>query len=416
MEEQEAIVAELVGARERAAALLKAKLEAVAREVEETAARTVAELGAVLPPDLDVLFPLATLPERMSALTRPVLAATPPLECLRSLDRGRAQSEVLQELLRQLEPWCGPRAIVVFRDNNVVGWSGSGFTEEDPVRGWRGPLANSPAFQKVAEGIPVLIAVADDPLLATWLSSSENRALMVPLSLRGKVVGGLVALDAGQPVIAETVQLLAFVTGLLLETLAVRPVVPTPAILDPVEMAAAPAAPPAVVEEEILLPPPPAPAPVPVYVPEPAAPPPPVVERVEPRVAEPAAPAPAPAPEPVIVHAPELPEGHDAASTVQLKVSPHPVAPARTPEVERKHEEARRFARLLVSEIRLYNEQAVQDGRAARDIYNRLKEDIDRSREMFEQRVPGDVRADSNYFYEELVRILGDGDPDTLGL
>ena len=413
MEEQEAIVAELVGARERAAALLKAKLEAVAREVEETAARTVAELGAVLPPDLDVLFPLATLPERMAALTRPVLAATPPLECLRSLDRGRAQSEVLQELLRQLEPWCGPRAIVVFRDNNVVGWSGSGFTEEDPVRGWRGPLASSPAFQKVAEGIPVLIAVADDPLLATWLSSSENRALMVPLSLRGKVVGGLVALDAGQPVIAETVQLLAFVTGLLLETLAVRPVVPTPAILDPVEMAAAPAAPPAVVEEELVLAPP-APAPVPVYVPEPAAAPAPVVERVEPRVVEPAAPA--PAPEPVTVPAPELPEVHDAASTMQLKVSPRPVAPARTPEVERKHEEARRFARLLVSEIRLYNEQAVQDGRTARDIYNRLKEDIDRSREMFEQRVPGDVRADSNYFYEELVRILGDGDPDTLGL
>jgi hypothetical protein len=417
MEEQEAIVAELMGARERAAALLKAKLEAVAREVEETAARTVAELGAVLPPDLDVLFPLATLPERMSALTRPVLAATPPLECLRSLDRGRAQSEVLQELLRQLEPWCGPRAIVVFRDANVIGWSGSGFTEEDPVRGWRGPLASSPAFRSVAEGVPVLIAVADDPLLATWLSSSENRALMVPLSLRGKVVGGLVALDAGQPVIAETVQLLAFVTGLLLETLAVRPVVPTPAILDPVEMAAAPAAPPAIEEDEVVLAPP-VPAPVLVHVPEPAAPPPPAAPRVEAAVAEPAAPAPAPAPTPAPepVPAPELPEVHDAASTVQLKVPPRPVTPARTPEVERKHEEARRFARLLVSEIRLYNEQAVQDGRAAHDIYHRLKEDIDRSREMFEQRVPGDVRADSNYFYEELVRILGDGDPDTLGL
>ena len=169
MDEQETIVAELVGARERAAALLKAKLEAVSREVGETAARTVAELGAVLPPDLEVLFPLAALPERMAALTRPVLAATPPLECLRSLDRGRAQSEVLQELLRQLAPWCGPRAIVVFRDGGVVGWSGAGFTEEDPVRGWRGPLSTSPAFQKVSEGIPVSVAVADEPLLSGWL-------------------------------------------------------------------------------------------------------------------------------------------------------------------------------------------------------------------------------------------------------
>jgi len=70
----------------------------------------------------------------------------------------------------------------------------------------------------------------------------------------------------------------------------------------------------------------------------------------------------------------------------------------------------------LVSEIRLYNEQAVIEGRQTRDIYRRLKEDIDRSREMFEQRVPGEVRAQSNYFFDELVRILADGDSDALGL
>ena len=432
MNDHETIVAELVGARERAAALLKAKLEAAAREVEEASARTVAALGAVMPPDLEVLFPLAQLPERVSALTRPVLAATPPLECLRSLDRGRAQSEVLQELLRQLEPWCGPRAIVVFRDGNVVGWSGAGFTEEDPVRGWRGALAASPGFQKVFEGQPVQLAVADDALLSAWLPASDNRALMVPLSLRGKVVGGLIALDAGQPLVAETVQLLAFLVGLLLETLAVRPVVPTPAILDPVEIEAAPVVAPPTIEEELVLLPPapavvPAPVEVPVRAPAPVAAPPAVVvapapeEAVSPEVPVVAAvPAPAPAPVSVAPPAPEpaeeMPEVHDAAATVQLKVPAQPVTPVRTPEVERKHEEARRFARLLVSEIRLYNEQAVQDGRAARDIYNRLREDIDRSREMFEQRVPADIRADSNYFYEELVRILGDGDPDTLGL
>jgi hypothetical protein len=93
-----------------------------------------------------------------------------------------------------------------------------------------------------------------------------------------------------------------------------------------------------------------------------------------------------------------------------------PVTPPRSPEEERKHEEARRFARLLVSEIRLYNEQAVQEGKANRDIYARLKEDIDRSREMYEQRIPAEVRAVADYFYEELVRTLADGDPDALGL
>jgi hypothetical protein len=123
----------------------------------------------------------------------------------------------------------------------------------------------------------------------------------------------------------------------------------------------------------------------------------------------------------------------DASATVHLKVPvapmvppaapppaavapPAPVAPARPAEDERKHEEARRFARLLVSEIRLYNEQAVQAGKISRDIYQRLKEDIDRSREMYEQRVSADVRASTNYFHDELVRILADGEADALGM
>ena len=131
---------------------------------------------------------------------------------------------------------------------------------------------------------------------------------------------------------------------------------------------------------------------------------------------------------------PELAEPvADASATVHLKVplaptppppppAPAPAAPApppaaaRAPEEERKHEEAKRFARLLVSEIRLYNEQAVQAGKIARDIYHRLKDDIDRSREMYEQRVSADVRSTSNYFRDEMVRILADGEPDALGM
>ncbi len=87
-----------------------------------------------------------------------------------------------------------------------------------------------------------------------------------------------------------------------------------------------------------------------------------------------------------------------------------------SPEDESRHEEARRFARLLVSEIKLYNEEAVERGREQRDLYARLKEDIDRSREMFERRIPPEIRTARDYFHEELVRILGDGDSDALGM
>jgi hypothetical protein len=83
---------------------------------------------------------------------------------------------------------------------------------------------------------------------------------------------------------------------------------------------------------------------------------------------------------------------------------------------ERKHEEARRFARLLVSEIKLYNESQVEQGRRDKDIYERLKEDIDRSRQMYDDRIADDVRKGTNYFYEELVRILADGNTEALGM
>jgi hypothetical protein len=94
---------------------------------------------------------------------------------------------------------------------------------------------------------------------------------------------------------------------------------------------------------------------------------------------------------------------------------PPPAAPPAVADDETKHQEARRFARLLVSEIRLYNEQAVQEGKATLDIYARLREDIERSREMYEQRVPAEIRARTNYFNDEMVRILADGNPEALG-
>jgi hypothetical protein len=83
---------------------------------------------------------------------------------------------------------------------------------------------------------------------------------------------------------------------------------------------------------------------------------------------------------------------------------------------ETLHEEARRLARLLVSEIKLYNEEQVEEGRKKKDLYERLKEDIDRSRQIYEERVDPRVIQTSDYFYQELVRILAAGDARALGI
>jgi len=77
---------------------------------------------------------------------------------------------------------------------------------------------------------------------------------------------------------------------------------------------------------------------------------------------------------------------------------------------------AKRVARVLVSDLKLYNEEAVSAGRKNHDLYNRLRDDIDRSFRHYEERVAGLVaNSDTNYFKEEIIRQLGDGDPKQVG-
>jgi hypothetical protein len=86
-----------------------------------------------------------------------------------------------------------------------------------------------------------------------------------------------------------------------------------------------------------------------------------------------------------------------------------------TEDERRLHNDARRFARLLVSEIKLYNEQKVKEGRESADLYERLREAIDRSREMYDKRVQPPVAAKFDYFHYELVNTLAEGEEPKLG-
>jgi len=93
-----------------------------------------------------------------------------------------------------------------------------------------------------------------------------------------------------------------------------------------------------------------------------------------------------------------------------------PELPIEVGEEERRlHNDARRFARLLVSEIKLYNEKKVKEGRNQSDIYDRLRDDIERSREMYAKRVAPPVAARHDYFHQELVNTLAEGDSAKLG-
>ena len=76
---------------------------------------------------------------------------------------------------------------------------------------------------------------------------------------------------------------------------------------------------------------------------------------------------------------------------------------------------ARRYARLLVSEIKLYHESAVTAGRRDRNLLERLRGEIDRARRLYGERVPASVQARTDYFDQELVRTLANGDASLLG-
>jgi hypothetical protein len=77
---------------------------------------------------------------------------------------------------------------------------------------------------------------------------------------------------------------------------------------------------------------------------------------------------------------------------------------------------AKRYARLLVSEIKLYHEAEVVAGRRDRDLATRLGGEIARARVLYEQRVPPPVLHRADHFRDELVRTLANGDASLLHL
>jgi hypothetical protein len=79
------------------------------------------------------------------------------------------------------------------------------------------------------------------------------------------------------------------------------------------------------------------------------------------------------------------------------------------------HKKAKRFAKLLVEEIKLYNQSKVNEGRQHKDLYDRLKIDIEKSRATYDKRYSESAVASADYFTQELVRILADNDVSLMG-
>jgi predicted Zn finger-like uncharacterized protein len=80
-----------------------------------------------------------------------------------------------------------------------------------------------------------------------------------------------------------------------------------------------------------------------------------------------------------------------------------PAVDATDPEAEEK---ARRFARIIVSDIALYNQEAVVDGLRNGTFYDLLRNDVTEGRELYEKRVPAAVRAKKDYYQEAFDNFI----------
>ncbi len=84
-------------------------------------------------------------------------------------------------------------------------------------------------------------------------------------------------------------------------------------------------------------------------------------------------------------------------------------------EEQRIHLKAQRFARVQASEMRLFEPEAVQSGRAERNLYEALHERIDKARETYRKSFFEPCPSMVDYLHLELVRTLGNDNPELLG-
>lgn len=341
---------------------------------------------------------------------------------VRALDQAGSQVDVLHRFLDECRRYCSRAALLVARGGTIGAWKAAGFSEhggdDEAVRRIALPQSEGGLLAKVMGGTAVRLTSANE--ISSLLHANRvAEAVVIPMVVREKISGTLYAdcvLGEENRFDPEALGLLTFIAGLVVDRLAARKLKPAPALkaleaikkTEPSGMWMEDSA--AGVEEAVEASGPAAAPSVETSPPDASA------AESAPRDGDEAA-EPSPEWRPVRpTPAPSAPISVESTGSGIAFESRRLTGPLAIGTGDERREEARRFARLLVSEIKLYNERAVLEGREGGNLYARLKEDIDRSRQMYNDRIPEDVRSSSNFFYEELVRILAEGRAEALGL
>ncbi len=147
-----------------------------------------------------------------------------------------------------------------------------------------------------------------------------------------------------------------------------------------------------------------------------------VVEAVPAEAEGVAAPPPEPAPAVVQEAPPAVAEEPAVKVEEPTPAEPEVAAPAAAvaidslPEdLQALHKKAKRFAKVTVQELFMYKKDEVIKGREHKDLYDRFKEEIDKSKALYDKRFEKIAAHNADYLYDELVRVLAEKDPSALG-
>jgi hypothetical protein len=348
------------------------------------------------------------LPKLQSEIVRSVLAELPAaaeghaasadggsgslVQAVASVHAGMTQKEILRALLDAGSAYGSRVALFVVKAGAAQGWQGRGFGDDEGIKDFPLDLSGGPASHAYQNRVvtPGNIAEMDGRFVQRFGAPENEQLLVLPLVLKDKVAALLYA-DGGTGNLldAPSLELLVMATSSWLEVVSLRKQVMKEVTESVASMDRAPVAAPA--------------QPVSSFSDPFAA--------HTPKHTAPRAPEPEPAAEVVEVAA-HAASASAAASAPATAADPFAGLSAEDAETHRK---AQRFARLLVDEIKLYNQAKVAEGRRHKDLYDRLKEDIEKSRSTYQKRYGSTAAASGDYFMKEVVRNLAEEDLAVMG-
>jgi len=314
------------------------------------------------------------------------------LHAVLAIHAGTTQKEILRALLECTASYCGRAALFVIKAGSATGWQGRAFDNNEGLKDFSLDVSSRAPARVLQSRAAVSAGTSEmDPrFISQFGAPAEDQVLLLPLHLKDKVAA-LVYADAGTgaggKMDAAALELLVAATSAWLEVASLRKQAVKEAEAGGGEKFEAP---PVQTVSSFS-------DPFAGHAPKHAVAGP--VAEEEPATAEATA---------DVVSAP--------AAMAAAAAAPATDAFAHmSPEDADLHRKAQRFARLLMDEIKLYNQAKVAEGRKHKDLYDRLKEDIDKSRSTYHKRYGSTVAASADYFSSELIRSLAEDDVSLLG-